>query len=95
MDEVQICDERASCLEPVDQLSGYQWGREVSYYLEPLDQRTLIFIPRLPRGEHWITYDLHVTSAGQFALGLAKVQCQYAPMFNAHTEGRIMNVKNQ
>lgn len=93
MDEVQICDERASCLEPIDQLSGYRWGREVSYYLEPLDQRTLIFIPRLPRGEHWITYDLHVTSAGQFALGLAKVQCQYAPMFNAHTEGRIVNTK--
>ena len=93
MDEVQICDERASCLEPIDQLSGYRWGREVSYYLEPLDQRTLIFIPRLPRGEHWITYDLHVTSAGQFALGLAKVQCQYAPMFNAHTEGRIFNTK--
>lgn len=93
MNEVQICDERAACLEPVVQLSGYHWGREVGYYLEPLDQRTLIFIPRLPRGEHWITYDLHVTSAGQFALGLATVQCQYAPMFNAHTEGRIINVK--
>lgn len=92
MSEVMITDERAACLEPADQLSGYHWGRELGYYMEPLDQRTLLFIPRLPRGEHWITYDLYVTSPGQFALGLAHVQCQYAPMFNAHTEGRIISI---
>lgn len=93
MSEVQVIDERASCFEPVDQLSGYRWGRELGYYQESLDQRTVFLIPRLPRGEHWITYDLHVTSPGQFALGLAKVQCQYAPMFNAHTEGRIVRAE--
>lgn len=93
MSEVQVIDERASCFEPVDQLSGYRWGRELGYYQESLDQRTVFLIPRLPRGEHWITYDLHVTSPGQFALGLAKVQCQYAPMFNAHTEGRVVRAE--
>lgn len=95
MSEVQITDERSSCLEPEDQLSGYRWGGDVGYYLEPLDQRTVIFIPNLPRGEHWITYKLRITSPGQFALGLANVQCQYAPMFNAHTEGRVIRVSLQ
>lgn len=93
MSEVLIIDERATCLEPQDLLSGYRWGREVGYYLEPLDQRTLLFVPRLPRGEHHITYQLHVTSPGHFALGLASVQCQYAPMFNAHTEGCVIEVE--
>lgn len=90
MDEVQVCDERAACFEPVDQLSGYRWGRELGYYLEPLDQRTLLFLPHVPKGEHWVTYDVRITSLGDFALGLTSVQCQYAPMFNAHTEGRII-----
>ncbi len=93
MSEVMITDERAACLEPVTQLPGYHWHQGVGYYLEPLDQRTHLFIPRLPRGEHLFTYDLYVTSPGHFALGLASVQCQYAPMFNAHTAGRTITVE--
>lgn len=93
MNELMITDERAACLEPRNQLSGYHWSSDAIYYLEPLDQRSRIFIPRLRRGENRITYDLYVTSPGEFALGLASVQCQYAPMFNAHSEGRVIRVE--
>ena len=50
-DFVKIVDKRAACLEPVNQLSGYQWGMEC--YVSPKDNTTNFYFDRLSKGKHF------------------------------------------
>ena len=90
LDFVTVADERASCFEPVDQLSGYRHGDRSWYYLETKDSRTNIFFSDLQKGTHVITYDVHVMASGQFSAGIATAQCQYAPQITAHSAGTAL-----
>jgi len=93
MDFVTLTDERASCFEPVNQLSGYHYAEGVGYYLETKDSKSNIFFSDLRKGTHVIYYDVWVTAPGTFTSGIATIQCQYAPQLAAHSAGKSLQVK--
>ena len=90
MDFVTMTDERASCFEPVDQLSGYRSEDRTWFYLETKDTQTNVFFNSLSKGTHIIGYDVWVTNPGEFTSGIATIQCQYAPQLSAHSAGKTI-----
>ncbi len=62
------------------------------YYYEPRNSQTNLFISHLGKGVHTLTYDCYVQQQGEFALGIATAQSQYAPLIVAHSAGRILTV---
>lgn len=93
LEYVTLTDERASCLEPAEQISGYHYQDGIGYYLEIKDSENNIFFNYLPKGTHVITYETFVTNVGTFNSGIATIQCQYAPQITAHSVGTILSVK--
>lgn len=92
LEYVAVTDERAACLEPADQLPHYVWRQMTGYYYEPRNSQTNLFISHLGKGVHTLTYDCYVQQQGEFALGIATAQSQYAPLIVAHSAGRILTV---
>lgn len=93
LDFVTVIDERASCFEPVDKLSGYRHADQTWYYHETKDAQTRLFFCDLQKGTHIISYDAYVTMAGTFSAGIASAQCQYAPQIAAHSAGMSLHVE--
>ena len=93
LDFVTVKDERGSCFEPVDKLSGYRYADGTYYYLEIKDSETNIFFTSLDKGTHVISYDVYVTAPGKYNVGIATAQCQYAPQITAHSAGSIATVE--
>ena len=93
MDYVAITDERAACLEPVEQLPGYIYSEGLSFYRENRDASTRIFIDHLPRGIYILIYDMYAAQAGRFASGVATLQSQYAPALSAHSASSPLTVE--
>ena len=93
LDFVTVVDERASCFEPVDKLSGYRAADHTWYYHETKDAQTRLFFSDLQKGTHVITYDVYVTQAGTFSAGIASAQCQYAPQIAAHSAGQRLQAR--
>ncbi len=89
---VTLTDERAACLEPADQTSGYRCAGGEWYYLESKDSATNAFFHHLGKGTHVLSYDAYVTAPGTFNSGIATVQCQYAPQVTAHSAGVKLKV---
>ena len=83
-DFVQVNDKRAACMEPVKQLSGYNW-RE-GYYCTPKDYTTNYFFDLLPKGRHIIETEYYIDRAGTYETGTCTVQCAYAPEFRGTTK---------
>lgn len=90
---VAIVDNRAACLEPVDQLPTPLWSEGLRFYRENRDSATNIFISRLPKGTYRLTYTLTVNASGAFASGSASIQSQYAPAIAAHSAGSTIIVR--
>jgi len=93
LDFVTVKDERGSCFEPVDKLSGYRYADDSYYYLEIKDSETNIFFTSLDKGTHVISYDVFVTAPGKYNVGIATAQCQYAPQITAHSAGSTATVE--
>ena len=93
LDYVTVKDERGSCFEPLDKLSGYRYADRTCYYLEIKDSETNIFFTSLDKGTHVISYDVYVTAPGKYNVGIATAQCQYAPQVTAHSAGTIATVE--
>lgn len=92
LEYVSLVDERGACFEPADQISEAVSQDGLYYYRETKDSATRLFFDRLPKGTHVFTWDLNVTHAGQFAVGIATVQCQYSPDQTAHSEASEIGV---
>ena len=92
IDYAAIVDNRAACLEPVDQLPTPIWADGLCFYRENRDAATDIFITRMPKGTYRLSYLLNVNNAGTFASGLATIQSQYAPALTAHSSGTLLRV---
>jgi hypothetical protein len=84
---VELKDLRASCFEPVNQLSGYEWKEGVGYYQTTKDASTQFFFSYLQKGTYVFQYELWANTAGEYTSGIASIQCQYAPEFVGHTGG--------
>ncbi len=93
MDYVALTDERSACLEPTDQLSGYNRSDGVGFYREVRNASTNIFFEWLPKGNHVISYDCTVSQEGDFSCGIATIQSQYSPVTVAHTAGSVLHVR--
>ena len=93
MDFVQIKDERAACLEPVDALSGYRWNHQIGYYQEIKDSSTSFYLNQMRKGNHVLTYDVYVTTSGRYTQGVVTTESMYAPEFRAHGIGGSLSVK--
>lgn len=90
LDYVTIKDNRAACLEPSDQVSGYAESDGIWMYREIRNESTNLFIPFLPKGSHVISYDCNVDRAGEYSLGIATAQSLYAPQITAHSAGNLL-----
>lgn len=93
LDYVAVMDSRSACLEPAGQLSGYTSSDGVWYYREVRNEGTNLFISFLGKGTHVLNYECYVDRAGEYSLGIAQAQSQYAPVITAHSAGMIINVK--
>ena len=91
-DFVQIMDKRAACLEPVNQLSGYQWG--IGCYVSPRDHATNFYFDRLSKGKHIVEMEYYVDRKGDYQSGTCTVQCTYSPEFGGRTEAYELKVNN-
>lgn len=92
---VVINDERAACLEPASQLSGYTSSDRLWFYREVKNSTTNLFFYFMPKGTHIITYDCYVSEAGEFSAGVATIQSEYAPLITAHSKGEILTVEKR
>ena len=93
MDYVSLKDQRASCLEPVTQLSGYRCSDGTCYYQSPKDAAMYYFFDHLEKGTFVFEYPLWVTHAGQYSNGITSAQCLYAPEFSTNTGSVRIKVK--
>lgn len=85
MDYVSLKDQRASCLEPTQQLSGYRCGQGTCFYQSPKDAAMYYFFDHLAKGTYVFEYPLWITHAGDFSNGITSAQCLYAPEFLSNT----------
>ena len=91
-DFVKIVDKRAACLEPVNQLSGYQWGMEC--YVSPKDNTTNFYFDRLSKGKHFVEMEYYVDRKGDYQSESCTAECTYSPEFGGRTEAYKMTVNN-
>ena len=91
-DFVKIVDKRAACLEPVNQLSGYQWGMEC--YVSPKDNTANFYFDRLSKGKHFVEMEYYVDRKGDYQSGSCTAECTYSPEFGGRTEAYKMTVNN-
>ena len=88
-DFVQVVDNRAACLEPVNQVSGYNGEA----YVDMKDNVTRYFISKLTKGTHVLTTDYYITRQGNYNTGTCSVQCAYSAEFAGRDAARSINVK--
>lgn len=92
-DFVEIHSKRASCMEPVRQLSGYIWYGRIGSYYSAKDSESVFYIDRLPKGEYELSEDLFITHQGTYQVGLTEAAGVYCPEFSDHTESMTVTVK--
>lgn len=90
-DFVQVSDNRAACMEPVGQLSGYNYNS--GCYIAPKDNCTNYFFSCLRKGTHVVETEYYIDRAGDYASGSCSVQCAYAPEYSARTRAYEMSSK--
>lgn len=93
MEFVHLKDMRASCFEPVDVLSEYQYKGELGFYMSTKDAATHFFFDSIHKGTYILEYDIRVNNLGNFSNGITTIESMYAPEFTSHTKGVRVNVK--
>ncbi|MFT3687370.1 MAG: carboxypeptidase-like regulatory domain-containing protein [Phycisphaerales bacterium] len=82
---VHLKDLRASCLEPVDVLSGRMSQGGLYFYRSIRDVATNFFFDNINKGTYVLEYDLRVTNTGAFNTGISTMQSMYAPEYATHS----------
>ena len=85
MDFIQLKDQRAACLEPIEVLSGYRNVGDVGCYVAVKDASTDFFFDTLNKGTYVLEYSYRVDRAGSYETGIATIQSAYAPEYAAHS----------
>jgi uncharacterized protein YfaS (alpha-2-macroglobulin family) len=78
-------DMKAAGFEPVEIRSGYK-GNELGAYMELRDDRVSLFVTRLARGKHSISYRLRAEIPGRFSALPTKASAMYAPELKANSD---------
>ena len=92
LEYVTIACDRAACLEPVSQMPGWIFSRNVSAYREVDDSSTLLFISRLTPGVHMFSIEETAAFTGSFASGVSTLQSQYAPEMTVRSGASLFRV---
>ena len=92
LDYVHLKDVRASCMEPLQVLSGYHWENGSSYYETITDAAVHFYFAHLAKGTYVFTYPVYITQPGDFTGGMSTLECLYAPQFSAHSSGVELKV---
>jgi uncharacterized protein YfaS (alpha-2-macroglobulin family) len=90
---VHLKDMRASCFEPVNVLSEYQYKNRLGYYMSTKDAATHFFFDQINKGTYVLEYDIRVNNSGEFSNGITTIQSMYAPEFASHTKGIRVKVQ--
>lgn len=77
LDFVSLKDGRAACMEPEDNLSGYDW--RAGAYREVEDASTTFFFHHLSKGTHVVEVTYSIDRSGTYRSAPTQAQCQYAP----------------
>lgn len=78
-DMVEIVDNKAACMEPVNQLSWYDSFKNVA----PHDTKIVYSYYGLAEGTYCMETEFWLDRPGTYEIGLATIQCAYAPEFHA------------
>lgn len=87
MDFVKVESQYPACFEPVSQLSGYRWMGGRGGFLSVHDSCVSVFFDWFTRGTSTIDVEYYVARAGNYGMGVATVECEYAKQYGGHTEG--------
>ena len=90
MEFVHMKDTRAASIEPVDVISSYRWQDGTGYFQSTRDTATHFFFDRLQRGTFIFEYECRVFQNGTCKAGMTEIQCMYAPEFNSHSAGQML-----
>lgn len=90
---IHLKDMRASCFEPINVLSKYQYKDRLGYYTSTKDAATHFFFDRIDKGTYVIEYDIRVNNSGEFSNGITTIESMYAPEFASHTKGIRVKVQ--
>ena len=78
-------DMKAAGFEPVSIRSGYN-GNELGAYMELRDDRVSLFVARLARGKHSVSYRLRAEIPGRFSALPTRASAMYAPELKANSD---------
>jgi hypothetical protein len=78
-------DMKAAGCEPVALQSGYN-GNELGAYMELRDNRVALFVERLARGRHSVSYRMRAETPGRFSALPTKASAMYAPELRANSD---------
>ena len=78
-DMVEIADSKAACMEPVHQLSWFDSFKNVV----PYDTKTVYSYYGMAEGTYSMETEFWLDRPGTYEIGLATIQCAYAPEFRA------------
>jgi hypothetical protein len=95
MDYVHLKDVRASCMEPLQTLSGYRWEQGAGYYATTTDVAMHFYFSHLNPGTYVLTYPVYVVQSGDYAGGVSTAESLYAPSFHAHSAGGRITVSQK
>ncbi|WP_264566640.1 carboxypeptidase-like regulatory domain-containing protein [Flavobacterium sp. N3904] len=84
---IHLKDMRASCFEPIDVLSSYQYQGGLGFYKSTKDAATHFFFDRINKGTYVLEYDIRVNNIGNFSNGISTIESMYAPEYTSHTKG--------
>ena len=78
-DMVEIVDSKAACMEPVNQLSWFDSFKNVA----PHDTKIIYSYYGMAEGTYSMETEFWLDRPGTYEIGLATIQCAYAPEFRA------------
>lgn len=78
-------DLKAAGFEPVEVRSGYN-GNELGAYMELRDDRVSLFVQRLARGTHSVSYRMRAETPGEFSALPTKASAMYAPELKGNSD---------
>ena len=94
LDYVVIKDGKGACVALDQQTSGYVTSDGIGFYRELRASEVNLYIPRLPKGSHVISYDGFIDRGGEYSSGIVSAQSLYSPVISAHSEAQALVVEN-
>ena len=86
-------DMKAAGFEPVDVRSGYR-RNGLGAYMEFRDNRVCMFVQRLARGRHSISYRVRAEIPGQFSALPTRAYAMYAPEIRGNSDEIKLKIKD-